>query len=294
MMNSPMGKPLLFCLVIGALVHSALATEEATKRPDYEIQPLFTYFARTPTKVTLRSTVATFDDVELQEANHFDGISVEAELAIPFLRRFQLILAGPIYTSGEAELIQPGHPSIDLWGWSGTFEFPNVQLQWQFLTEETSRMNMAVHAGYGTILGKLHTTTDDFFHVGASDIYNHGGNQIIGGLRMDRTINDWLTFAGNVGATYYLTSDDLHPDGGGDSWALGNFSAAAIVHPWEARVYPTLELVYSTDFGDYNSVMFVPQVIVPVCSNFEFKIGVTVGATGDGEDYGARFQGVRF
>lgn len=279
---------MLACLALGAVARTGMATEA----PDYEIQPLFTHYARTPTKVTLRATFAAFDDVELQEANHFDGISVSGELAVPFLKRFQLLLAGPIYTTGEAELIQPGHPTIDLHGWSGTFEFPNAQLQWQFLTQEQCCWNMAVHAGYGAVLGKLRTTTDDFFHVGASDIYNHGGNQVIGGLRLDRTVNDWFTFGGNLGAIYYPTSDDLHPDDGGDSWVLGNFSAAAIFHPWEARVYPTLELVYNTDFSDYNSVMFVPQIIIPVCSNFEFKVGVTVNATDDGEAYGARFQGV--
>jgi hypothetical protein len=292
-MNAPSWKSLFLCLPVASLCTRAGAAEPPnTKLPDYELQPLYTHYAKTLSKVTFRSTISWFNGVELQEANHFNGATIDAELVIPFLKRFEIILAGPIYTWGRADLIQPGHPTIDLYGWSGTFQFPNAQLQWQFLAEENNGMNMAVHAGYGTVIGKLHTTTDDFFQVGASDIYNHGGQQVIGGVRLDRKINDWFTVIGDLGVTYYITSDDLHPDSGGDSWALGTFSGAGVFHPWEARIYPAFELVYSTDFGNYNSVTLVPEVIVPVCSNFEVKIGFAFGVTGDGQDYGASFQGV--
>jgi hypothetical protein len=284
----------LFCfsLFTGMVVEVAVAAEALPAEADYELQPIFTHYAKTLSKVTFRSTISWFNGVELQEANHFNGATVGAELVVPFLKRFELILAGPIYTWGRADLIQPGHPTIDLWGWSGTFQFPNAQLQWQFLSEEESGINMAVHGGYGIIIGKLHTTTDDYFHVGASDIYNHGGEQVIGGVRLDGKVNDWLTLIGDLNATYYIMSDDLHPDGGGDSWTLGTFSGAGVFHPWEARIYPTLELVYNTDFSHYNAVTLTPEVIVPVCRNFECKVGFSFGLTGDGEKYGATFEGV--
>jgi len=290
-MKSLASKLFALCPLIGIFSARAADKSGTAQKPDYELQPIFTHYAKTLTKVTFRSTISGFNGVELQEANHFNGATVGGELVLPFLKRFQLMLAGPIYTWGKAELKQPGHPSIDIDGPSGTFQFPNAQLQWQFLTEEESGMNMAVHAGYGQVLGKLHTTTDDYFNVGASDIYNHGGQQVIGGVRLDRRINDWLTVIGNLGVTYYITSDDLHPEGG-DSWTLGTLSAAGVFHPWKAHVYPALELIYNTDFGSYNSVVLAPEVIVPVCGNFEIKAGFSVGLTADGENYGASLQGV--
>lgn len=292
-MNARKPGSLWLCLPITLLASVGAAGEApADKSTEYELQPLFTHYARTLTKVTFRSTISWFNGVELQEANHFNGATVDAELVVPLSKRFEVMLAGPIYTWGRADLIQPGHPTIDLYGWSGTFQFPNAQLQWQFLTEENSGLNMAVRGGYGLIIGKLHTTTSDYFGTKKSDIYNHGGEEALGGVRLDRRINDWFTVVGDLGVNYYIMSDDLHPKGGGDTWALGTFGAAGVFHPWEALVYPTLELVYNTDFDSYNSVMLVPEVIIPVCSNFECKVGFSVGLTGDGQDYGASFQGV--
>jgi len=272
---------------------SGPAAESSTNSaPDFELQPIFTHYAKTLTKVTFRTTVSGFNGVELQEAHNFNGGTVDAELVIPLAKRFEIILAGPIYTWGKADLNEPGHPSVDLYGWSGLYQFPNAQLQWQFMEEEHDGWNMAVHAGYGQVLGKLHTTTADYFGTTNSDIYNHGGQQVIGGVRLDRHLNDWLTVIGDLGVTYYITSDDIHPQGGGDSWALGTLSAAGVFHPWEARLYPALELIYNTDFGSYNSIVLAPEVIIPVCSNFELKLGVSVGLTPDSPNYTGSFQGV--
>jgi hypothetical protein len=291
-MRSPHLKSFAVCLLAGISGGSAFAVDATEARgADHDLQPIYTHYAKTLEKVTFRSRFSAFNGVELQEADDFDGATVGGELVIPFAKRFQLMLAGPIYTWGEAHLIAPGHPKIDLWGWSGTFELPNAQLQWQFLTEEDDGFNMAVSAGYGVVLGKLHTTTADVNGTANSDIYNHGGSQILVGAKADRHLNDWLTLVGNFAISYYPMSDDLHPGGGGDSWVLGTFAAAGVFHPWAAKVYPTVELVYSTDFSGYNSVLVVPEVILPVCKNFEFKVGIPLGLTNDGERYGASVEG---
>jgi len=292
-MYSPVLKSLASILFAGVCsTQSYAAGKSATAKPGAELQPVFTHYAKTLEMVTFRSTVAGFSGAEMQEADDFDGGNVSAELVIPHSRRFQIMLAGPIYTWGRAKLIAPGSPEIDLYGWSGLFQYPNAQLQWQFLREEDHGVNLAASGGYGRVIGKLKTTTGDALGEPASDIYNHGGSQVLFGVKADRRMNDWLTLLGNVNVAYYISSDDLHPDNDGDTWALTTISAAGVFHPWEARVYPTLELVYNTDFGSYNAVTVVPEVIIPVCRNFEFKLAGVFGLTTDGEQFGGRFEGV--
>ncbi len=276
----------LICLLtFAAGTFACFPAARAADQTDFELQPIFTRYAKTITKLTFRSTFSAFNGVELQEADHFNGMSVNGELEIPFTERIFFTLSSPIYTTGEAKLKKPGHQSIDLWGWSDTFQFPTVQMQWQLLTEAKSGLNMAVSSGVGRILGTLHTNTKP------RDIYNHAGLNVTGGLKADRRINEWITLLGNLDVTYYITSDDLHP-GGGDSWMLTQLSAAVVFRPWEARIYPAVELILSSDFSSYNTAMIVPEVIIPACKNFEFKVGATLGLTDLGEDYGARVQSV--
>jgi hypothetical protein len=264
---------------------------------EYQIQPIFTRYAETVKKITFNSGVTLFHDVQLQEADNFDGWSVDADLTIPipYTKTFQLRLEWPFYTDGRARVTDKEAPDrgerIDVRGYGGTFQFPNLQLEWQFLSESNQGVNMAAYGGFGQSQRVLWTDEQ------TDDVYNHKGDVAIFGLKADWRVGDEWRFVANMGAHYYSKSDDLNPEGpsGDDRFYLSDFSVAAIWHPWSAPVYPVGELVYQTTFFDYNSVQVVPEIIWAVCRNFELKAGAPIGLTSEGQDYGGRFQAtVRF
>jgi hypothetical protein len=241
--------------------------------------------------VTLNTTARVFNDVQLQEANGFDGWGIDADLTvrIPWTDRWQVRAYWPFYTEGHAKLTDPGHPDtggrIRIDGYGGIFDFPNVQLEYQFLKETNSGWNGSVYGGYGESQRVLDTTSL------ARDKYNHAGENILFGLRGDwRCGEDWR-FVANLGGRYYLLSDDINPGRGADEFAMADISGAAIYHPWKAPIFPVLELVYQGDFTDYNSLLLVPEVIIATCRNFELKVGGEFGLTSDGENVGGRLQG---
>jgi len=283
----------LFALITMGVAGTASAQSEA----EYQIQPIFTRYAETVKKITFNSSVTLFHDVQLQEADNFDGWSVDADLTIPipYTKTFQLRVEWPFYTDGRARVIEKEAPDrgqrIDVRGYNGTFQFANVQLEWQFLSESNHGVNMAAYGGIGESQRVLWTGEE------AEDVYNHKGNVGILGLKADWRANDEWRFVANMGAHWYYKSDDINPEGtsGPDDFALSDFSVAAIWHPWSAPVYPVAELVYQTTFFEYNAVQLVPEVIWAVCRNFELKAGAPLGLTSDGQDYGGRFQAtVRF
>jgi hypothetical protein len=263
---------------------AASVAKGADEAPDYELRPILTHYAKTATKVTFTAEFKAFRDLELQEAENFDGIGTDVELVIPFAKRFQLRLYAPIYTAGSARLVNPPHKNIDIWGWGGTLDFSNVQLDWQFLTESDHGFNMAVGGGVGYALRYLNTSI--------KDKYNHVGRVLLGGLKFDRKINDLVTVVANAGVRYYWESDDLNPSEGGDSFGHADLSVAGVFNPFHHTVYPVLELAYAGDFSGYNSVTVMPEIIWPINTHFELKAGATLGLTSDGERVGARVQAV--
>lgn len=281
----------VFSLIIGFMAASATTTARAQLEGEYQIQPIFTRYAETAKKITFNTTARIFNDVQLQEADRFDGWGIDADLTIPipFTERFQVRLFWPFYTDGDARLINPGQPDtgrrIDIRGYGGTFEFPNVQLEWQFLGEKNAPLNLAAYGGVGERQRELWTTTVD------GDVYNHAGRVGLFGLKADWRCGNDLRFVANAGGRYYYKSDDLNPsDANEDRFTLADISAAVIYHPWKCPVFPVAELVYQGDFTDYNSVLLVPEVIIGVCKNFELKAGAPIGLTSDGESFGGRFQ----
>jgi hypothetical protein len=243
-------------------------------------------------KVTFNANARVFNDVELQEADEFDGWGVDADLTfrIPYTERFQIRLSWPFYTDGEARVREKGRVDtgrkIDIRGYGGVFDFPNAQVEYQFLTEEEKGFNMAAYVGYGEKMRGLWTTSYD------RDVYNHDGQVIPFGLKLDWRHGDRWRFAANVGARYYNKSDDINPSGPGssDRFWLGDVSFAAIYHPWDYPIYPVGELVYQGNFGDYHSLLAVPELVWAACRNFELKVGVPIGLTGEGESFGGRLQ----
>ena len=274
------------CLApVAGAAEDAMAKSE-TARADYELQPIFTRYAKTSKKITFTSTFKAYRDAELQEAENLDALGVDAEILVPFAKRFQLRLNVPIYTTGNARLIEQPHQNISVKGWGGTFDFATAQLEWQFLNQAEHGMNMSIGVGGGERLFWLNTSIDDR--------YNHKGVMALGQLRVDRKMSDWFTLVGNVGVRHYFISDDLNPAGNaaGDVFTLAEGFVAGVFNPWDNKLVPVLELLYTGDFGKYNSVLVAPEVIWPINKHFELKAGGTFGLTSNGERIGARVQAV--
>lgn len=257
---------------------------------EYQIQPLMTRYAETAKKVTFDATARIFRHVQFQEADRFDGWTVDMDLTVPIpgTERFQVRLYWPAYTEGRARLIKPGQPDqfrrINVDGYTGLFDFASAQLEYQMVTEKDRGYNFALYGGAGTHTRVLWTSTL------SRDRYNDQGNVGFGGLKLDWRHGDSLRFAANLGGRYYWVSDDLNPTQGSDGFWLCDASAAAIFHPWKAPIYPAAELVYQGEFNKYNSLLFVPEVIVGINSHLELKAGASIGIIRDGENIGGRVQ----
>ena len=270
-------------------VEPALRATAAESLAEYQLQPLFTRYARTSSSITLNSTVQWFDDLPLQEAKNVDGFSVDLDLTVPLSDRFQLRLFYPAYTEGDGELIASKNGGnggkIDIQGDGGVFDYAGATLEYEFLKPETPEdWSLAVYLGYSIVLGALDVEGPNF-----RNRYNHQGKAIPIGFKADRALTDHLTFLAHVGGRYHYESDDLHPEGN-DVFFLADASAALVYNPFNEWVYPVLELVYRGDLQSYNSLQIVPEVIVPINSNFEVKGGFGFGLADDGENWQARVQ----
>ncbi|MFO7665784.1 MAG: hypothetical protein R6V76_04130 [Desulfobacterales bacterium] len=258
-----------------------LSAAESAATDSFAVQPIFTRFARTETKIRFDTWYSHFRDVELQEADNFNGWTVGMDVTVPFdfAKGLQLYFNAPLYTEGSLVPAKTDQKS-DVHGKGGVFDFPSMQLEWQFMTQEEHGWNVAVRAGAGYSFATLEND-------GIPDIYNHKGSSALGGLKFDRTINNWLTLAVDMGVNYYIQSDDLNPSGGGDTFAMCNSSVAVVFDPWKHTLYPAFELVYFGNFSDFNSVNLVPELIWRACDGFQIKTAFVWGLTNDGEDYGA-------
>ena len=280
---------LLLALLTGGGVTASFAQMEG----EYQLQPIVTRYAETAKKVTLNAGIHLFNDVDLQEADNFDGYTVDMDLTIPIpgTKHWQVRLGVPFYTAGTARLTKTGEPDtgkeIDIRGYGGVFDFANIQVEYQFLEESVKGFNAAAYGGIGERLDYLKTSTV------ADDKYNHKGLVGLMGLKGDVHCGEDWRFAANLGARYYFKSDDLNPadtSTSGSVFWLVEASFAAIYHPWKAPVFPVAELLYQGVISDYNSVLFVPEIIYAINSHVELKAGAPIGLTGDGESFGGRFQ----
>lgn len=269
--------------------------------PQFQLQPIFTRHARIADKVTFSTTVRGSRNVELQEARDLEWWGVDAEIVFPFLERFQLRLNVPLYSDGHADLlpvpvtgkgglrVMQKEGRIDLSGYGGVFDFASLQLEGQVLTEEKHGVNLTLSVGAAKITDPLQTDK-----VGR---YNHAGEYYMIQVRADKRVNDWLTVVGHLGARHYYISDDLNPAGQDDGDVFTHYEAfvAGVFNPWNSKVFPVLELAYTGDLDQYNSILLVPEVIWALNSHFELKTAVPVGLTDDGGRVGFRLQAtVRF
>ena len=111
-------------LPLGGLLLASTLTAQAA---DYSMQPIKTDPAKTQDKVMLSVSWESFQGMELDEVEDFDGWTLATELVLPFMDRFQLRFNMPLRTEGDAVVksdhwIAPGM-DIDVEGNGGVFDF---------------------------------------------------------------------------------------------------------------------------------------------------------------------------
>jgi hypothetical protein len=257
-----------------------------------EIQPLFSRYAQTAKSWTLRAGYRDFKDVELQEADSFEGTTMDFEIIIPLNERWQVRFYYPYSTEGDAEAIDSG-ADLDIDGDGGALDFPSLVVDYQFKqAEAVGEYKLAAYLGVGNVRESIDSTDKT---TGRIDRFNHRGSVLLFGMKADKQLNNCWTVVGNVGGRYYWDSDDMNPSGGSDKFFLFDASAAWIYAPENSWAYPAIEAVYQGDVSDYNSLLIVPQVIIPVRFHADLNGGVSVGLLDDGPSTEARVQlDVRF
>lgn len=269
----PGHKPILKTVFTASLL-SASATAVAQ---NITLQPINTHFAQTQDQISLDLTAVRFSDVELDEADNFDGYTAAFELTVPVDKNKQFRLAVPFYTKGDAHL-KPGGEPIDIDGNGGVYDYTTLQFEHQTYFAKDAGFNLAYTLGAGIRTARLDTGTGDY--------YNHDGKILLLGVKMDREIFDGeAQLLVNAGMRYYFKADDLEPRGR-DSWAWADIKGAVVFKPWNRYMQPVLELSYLGGFDDYNSVSLMPELIFPVAETVSVKLGGILGLTNDGNQGG--------
>lgn len=279
-------------LLLGSLTLSIAMTVQAA---DYSMQPIKTDPAQTQDKVMLSFSWESFNGMELDEVEDFDGWTAAMELVVPFLDRFQLRFNMPLRTEGDATVksdfwLHPGL-DIDVEGNGGVFDFITLVFEHQLFHEQEQGYNLSYYVGGGAVGYPLDTTLP---RPGSGyDAINHNGTVIMLGVKADG--ERWGTrLLGNAGIRGYQRSDDLYP-GDSDQFYVLDAKAAVIFAPWGQYVHPVLELTYLGDFSDVNQFALLPELLIPVNKHLELKAGASFGLGGNGSEYGAQAEAsVRF
>ena len=252
------------------------------------LQPISTRYAQTQDSISIEVGASTFSDIELEEADGFDGWTAGAEIVVPLKvvsERMQVRLLAPFYTDGDATITDPELPDvgedIDIDGYGGLYDFAIAQFEHQLFTLKDDDFNAAYYAGWGKVIESLDTTTSD------NDLYNHSGKVTVGGIKYDRPVSilgNESQLLLNAGFRHYFDTDDLHPDDEDDfTWA--DLRGAIVLESIGKYIVPVLELTFLGD-SDYSDLQLQPQVIIPFNDNVSVKLGGYVGLLSDGSDGG--------
>ena len=278
-----MKKGLVITLVAGLLAGGWAAARTP--------EPLRTLRADTDPHWELKLGIESFTDVELDEADQFDGYTATAEATIPFADRFRLRIAYPFKTDGDATIKddQPAFPgqSIDIEGNGGVYDFLTFTFEHQLSFAEEKGYDLGWYLGGGTKADRLETTKYDPWDR-TYDVFNHTGNLIHGGVRYDRRHGFGEVLA-NLGARYYFDSDDIYPGGNKDGFLALDLRAAVLFSPWH-QLYPVIELTYLGDLSDLNQLSLIPQLLLSLGNHLELKAGAVVGLGGTGNQLGGLAQ----
>ena len=276
-------------LTVGATVGLLLAAGPfEASAGDYQLLPIETRPAQTLSGITLDSSFRYFTDMTLDEADNFDGWTVDFDLTMPFMDRFQLRVFLPAYTRGDAKLrqdvlFQEKGESLDIHGAGGVWDFPSIEFEHQLMFERDRGFNLGYYAGAGRIIKPLTTDLKD------GDKYNHRGTVGMAGIKIDGGAwNDQVRLLGNFGFRYYWDTDDLNPEGK-SAFGTADLKGAAVFQPW-GRIYPVLELTYLGNLSDVNITTLAPELIFPFNKHLELKASVPIGLGGDGNQLGFTAQ----
>ena len=252
------------------------------------LQPISTRYAQTQDAISIEVGATTFSDIELEEADGFDGWSAGAEVVVPLKvvsERMQVRLLIPFYTDGDATITDPELPDvgedIDIDGNGGLYDFAIAQFEHQLFTLKDDDFNAAYYAGWGKVIESLDTTTSD------KDLYNHSGKVTVGGIKYDHPVSllgNESQLLLNAGFRYYYETDDLHPDDE-DDFIWADLRGAIVFKSIGEHIVPVLELNFLGD-SDYSDLQLKPQVIIPFNDNVSIKLGGYVGLLSDGSDGG--------
>lgn len=275
---------------VGLLVMGGLVATQSAAAGSYQLQPIRTDYAQTLSEASLSLSYESFSDLELDEIEAFDGWTAALELVFPFKEKFQLRLALPFHTEGDAVVkedhwFSPGM-EIDVEGDGGVFEFSTLVFEHQLFKEQEDGYNLSYYVGGGAVANPLETTLPRA-RTGY-DYINHQGTVFLAGIKYDA--ERWGgRVLGNAGVRSYTRSDDLYP-GNNDQFFILDLKTAMIFSPWGNRVYPVLEFTYLGDFSDMNQVTLLPELIVPVNQHLELKAGAALGLGGNGSESGAHAE----
>ncbi|MGB5648997.1 MAG: hypothetical protein WBM59_02870 [Sedimenticolaceae bacterium] len=241
---------------------------------DTMVEPLYTKSAQRYASFVFDAYAEYYTDRKFQEIDGVDATELRIDLAAPILSRGQLRLSLPFYTDGDGEYIESGD-STDISGSGGTFNFATISYEHQFMDAAQDKVDLMGYIGVGHRTARLKTSNGDYM--------NHRGNNAEVGIRLDHAVNPSMMLMSDIGYQYYWDTDDLNPSGGGDNF--GNLVASAALIKNDRPLKPALELIYRGNFGDYNNLAVVPELIYSF-SEVDLKLGIPVGLTSDADDYG--------
>lgn len=269
------------------------------------LQPISTRFAQTQSSTSIELIGSTFTDLDLEEADDFDGWTASAEIVVPLETisdHMQLRFLIPFYTDGDARITDETKPDLgeksDIDGYGGVYDFVSLQFEQQWLEVKTSGFNAAYTIGFGAVLVPLDTTAldidltdpepDDVTDPEATDLMNHEGYVFLTGLKFDRPVSIFgqeSQLLLNAGVRGYVFTDDLHPDDQ-NNFIWADLKEAIIFEQIWNHLVPVLELTYLGDFYDFNELLLKPQVIIPFNESASLKLGGMLSLSAEGNQGG--------
>jgi hypothetical protein len=283
-----------------AFVSALLLIPLAASAVNPTLQPISTRFAQTQSSTSIELVASTFTDLEIDEADNFDGWTASLEIVVPLeevSEYMQLRFSLPFYTDGDARITDDSKSNFgektDIDGYGGVYDFVTLQFEHQWLERETSGFNAAYVAGFGTVLVPLDT---DALAIGETDSdetdqMNHKGNVFLAGLKFDRPVSIFGNESQlllNGGIRRYALTDDLHPDGK-ENFTWADLKGAVIFEKVGDIVVPVLELTYLGDLGnfsDFSELLLKPEAIFPFNESASLKLGGLLSLSGDGNQGG--------
>ena len=282
MMNKTLMNALLGTLLMaGGLVQAGNRTPE----------PILTLSPEIGDDIEIKFSYESFNGVELDEVEDFDGWTAMAETSMPFMDKFRLRISYPFKTKGEATVkkehsAMPGQ-NIDVDGNGGVFDFLTFTFEHQLSKLEDDGYGLGYYIGGGSVPAPLDTT---LARPGIGfDAINHNGTVFFAGVKMDRQHSFGHGIV-NFGLRYYGASDDLNP-GNNDQFIVADLKAAMMFNPW-GSVLPVVELTYLGDFSGMNQLTLHPELVFSIGNSVDLKAGASVGLGGNGSDFGGRAQAV--